>query len=842
MDHKIILGGAQYLGLAKQRLKRLREAGLSYAYQEQTFSDARGWVRLVAGVGFIFLTGKESVRYQFFSTGSTLEQETLSGTAYLMSKGYAISANLKLAAKPLGSTVAAGDGWDLITPTEAMTEAFPVKNIWQIQGVPEHAHYNGNARIVSSFGAASPLIGLRALAGSGRNTLTLDAFDTSFDVPPTIGSTGQAPDADWYRRAATITVQSEEFGPRTFIVMADVGNTFHAYPVGQQNDANQSTNASYLDQRIKTTVPESAVQRVAPLPAWAAAASAVSRDLYEADPSYFAFTDPAVVRDYVRQVPQYRWVFNSTGTRVASVVFERLSGAFKGGPPVNLETECNGSNYDLQEALPGLIEYAVNINITGTNPGEFTFDLEVVTELRPSVDKRFIMAADYAFSIPLKANRDDLLILVGRMFTTSAARTDATHQALPLNHKAIVEVQNLTQASAVLRTFVTNSGNQLYISQGTSDTDVPVGSPRQRADSIIIAMDLRIMAFVVQHRYVETALFWSGATINAVYNELDTTQAQRVRTYAYDELVDEKIMETLPSTLDDSLLFYIDDTDVTGLFEWDVTETGLYAFNGDLKPAVKNMEARRMFWGFFPNDYDDIYTASSADGGFNFDYGAFLYCTRMAPVLQLEPWDAFAVHPSGSWSICTRPIFYHAGPMGAYATPSPNPAAIGAVNFDLDLMRQATVDIVNFRNSRQEDIRTTHLDLFNTAYGLGAVEADFQYQFTKVGERFPAFGTTDRINTYLRALTLTGASNVFLIESRLYNYVSGVTTNQPNDVIFKPYQFDARTPGVGRYYTDGISTQPAAPGDAMPVSGPFTADFRYHPATVAILGGSSMFY
>lgn len=57
MEHKIILGGEQYLPFARSRIKALRAAGMRYATQRFILSDAEVAVRLEGDLDYIYLSG-----------------------------------------------------------------------------------------------------------------------------------------------------------------------------------------------------------------------------------------------------------------------------------------------------------------------------------------------------------------------------------------------------------------------------------------------------------------------------------------------------------------------------------------------------------------------------------------------------------------------------------------------------------------------------------------------------------------------------------------------------------------------------------------------------------------
>ena len=219
MEHKLITGGEQYLPFARSRIEALKATGLKYASQQFEIDGASIKVRIEPGHEYITLT-KEGGGYQFFSTGPALT--TIKFQGFDAFRGYAAATGPD-GKKPraLGSSVEAGPAdvagnpaWPLVD-TLNITSVFPVKNVWQLQGIPEHTYYGrakgaallSNTRLVDSWSCARQIEGLSARGGNRRNELLKSGIDVSFDAAPTLGSRGHAPDADWYKRAAYRTVE-----------------------------------------------------------------------------------------------------------------------------------------------------------------------------------------------------------------------------------------------------------------------------------------------------------------------------------------------------------------------------------------------------------------------------------------------------------------------------------------------------------------------------------------------------------------------------------------------------------------------------------------------------------
>lgn len=832
MEYKVILGGFQWLGFARARIRALRLCGLANATQSFVMPDEGKIKVTISGQdSFIRLEGGPPT-YQFFATGITNLLENITGpTGSLTSvtKGYAVTADLVkvegayvIKAKACGSTVETSPSgslksWSLIAPAIDITRAFPRQDLWQIQGISEYAHYKSTAgtlnkfgTTISSWGSANPILGLNAFGGAQKQNLqTSDITDVFYDVSPApIPGQTQVPDADWYRRAARRIVTSGLYGEREFFLMVDASAVLHVWPKDEFSETDLIDGNTYQSQGIKTNIKASAAKKVTlPLPAWAAAPSVVARDVIS---SFISFP-----RFYALN-PPYKWQFNSTATKMCAVVFERLSGCYySGGPGTML---LDGMTYQLKEALPGLVELGITITLTGPNPEEFTMSAAVAQVQQPTVTKSYIMAADYAWPVEGKAALDDILTLVGRVFHTSDQRVavDANQRVYPLNMKSLLEVRNFTQ-STVIRTLLASDTNGLYLSAGGGSVvgtkDLAPGVTRWVASGAVLALDLRTLSYVIQQKLIEMVTTWSPG--NTDFTETDgASQARRLKVYVKDTLEHEVVMEPGGSDIDGRLVTKFANTDATGLFEWDITSNAVYVRTAVIPTAYNAMNVEAFYQGSFATHYEE-FAITAGLPGFNFDAGAYLYNTTIGTALQLDAWDVFAVNPNGSWTLHLNPVFYHTGPVA-----QSNVGTGLNTRIDTSLFRQAYVDIVSLQPGVGDAIRTSHRALYNEAYAKAATTADFAYQFAKLTD-------TPSGNTYLKAYTQSGANLLFPTK----NSFVGAGALQP-------HEFDARFP---RFLTNSLQT----PGEPVIAGTPTLMgeylSFRRHSESLASLGRSQLF-
>jgi hypothetical protein len=834
VEHKLIQGGEVWLPFARSRVKALKATGLLHASQQFVMPDgATVHVRISPGADYISLAAVLQEGYQFFTTGPTVQKQ---GSAYL---GHSLRVRAvpdkanpgayKLKAKAIASTLQADTPapgepprWRFEPLAQEISGAFPRKYVWQQQGVTEHQYFAKDATgehpagvapnpmMVDSWSQASP-IGSLGVRGSTLQVPS-STVDIEYDVAPSLfrknagaPSAGPyadapsvkllgaaAPDADWYKRAAFVKLTHAEHGARTFCVLADVSNQFHVYPAGadlsrallQQSELLWPAHAA----SIKTAIPDNVVQRAeAPLPAWC------RTDPEEARVTFERATlegNAEWVNDYLVRKPQYRWAFNSDCTKACAVVFEDIAGIPRA--PDNSTPE-RGDGGEVKESLPGLVELGLHIAITGPNPQDFTFSLTLDRELRATVTKQYVMAADYAWVVKDGETAitalDDLILLTGAIYHTSSERQttpSAANVDLDLNAlKGVVTVRNHTQARDI-RAFLVSDTNLPYAGVRADPAEF---TPQMRwalpyfeARGVLIAYDLRILAFVVQQRLIVQDL--TGGTTPGMDDRRQGVYkaVQRVLVYAHNALVQTKTMDPA-SPLNAQLATVFANTDATGLFRFPVDDVGEYrrgtiagegtpgeadhlhtAYRSlDLMRARFDSRFKALYW-YGPLNVDFFFNGGSVNAG------PFLYFNKIANVLRTGSQDAFSIHPDGSWAIATAPIYYYGGAGTDLASKYPfhySGSDSMAEQIDPALMKQAMVDIISIRVTDKDgafqDVRGTHLAAINEAFGLAWTEQDFMCAFA-LHEEVDDVPIVPVVHRYLIASTQTpGADDVFLV-------------------------------------------------------------------------------
>lgn len=799
MRHLIITGdGKPYVPFAKSRIKALRSTGLKYASQNYEVNDVKIHVRIDPDNEYIRIDGSVFA-YQFFSTGPTLKFRVASGTdstSFAYYSGYAIGVKEVKGKTPSTKASVAGNSL-AINFSGDFSQKFPIKNIWQVQGITEHCYHpvgsSGNlldSKLINSWSSGTQIEGLMSKGNQQLNGLRKLSVDVTYDLPPAIKGKWVVPDTDWYKKAAIRTVKHPDYGSRTFILMTDVSGNLYVYPSESEIlDDPKAARATFANQAIKTNIGKYGVKKLAiPFPSWARTTADVAREKWATG---------ITLGDLVRDIPQYRWAFNSAGTLMAAVVFEDLPAFVNEVGATGTFSSDAGTPIPIQETLPGMLEIGINIQLSGTQLGDFTAALTVSSEMRPTITGKYIVGCDYAWPVEGYAALDDLILMTGSVYHASGDRSAELRWYNLNNNKCFIDIENYSSAT-VLRSFLTRHTSRSYLSAGPDYAFIPFDEPTCKdANAIFLAYDLRRLAFVVRQKYTEFDVTHLTATNSQVDMDARAT-AMRVLTYMDNALVQTIALEPSGSSVDAALAAYFVDDSRTGLFKMPIAENGGVSqrltttlFNGYASLGLSGSNSP-----YAANTSVDIGTGPTVYAG------AIVYSLYIALSLRCRGANAFALHPNGSWSVNTKPVTYFAGPMDFGSS---NKYLI-ADTFDVSKMRSTRVDMVKIKTPNGV-VSTTHLEMLNEATNNNYTLADFLPRWEK---RTYLSGSVVR-----KFLVDASSDRAFELEQ-----TSG---GIPNFGLVRPHDFDFQTqPTVLWDTVDGI------------VSG-LTTDLT------PVLGGSQLF-
>lgn len=783
MERLRILGGAEYLPFARARVRALKALGLPYVSQSYEVGSASIRVDIRPDEEYIFIEAG-GAQYQFFTTGGVRQTGVYRGYAVDVS----IDSKGDLVYTPMGSSYEADTAdpprWPYIPNAADMTDAFRMRGIWQMEGITEHsAHFknNPNPFIASTWGASDPLHTLGVF--SGVEGFVRGDFDFNYDIAPSKFSNPRVSpgqrgtvDADWYRRAAQIKVTSEEFGDRTFIIMADISNMFHAYPTSEITARDPSLGTAYAGQGIKTGIAEKFVKRApAPLPTWCRKAGGPD-SIKARDMSQYASEATDAYSLGAQYFPQYRWCFNSTGTRAVCVVYEDL-------PPFVVPEDVVAAfpeGYSVRESLPGYVEIEFVIVITDKNPEDFTFEIVSRWESQPSVNGRYIMAAEYGwYNKSLGVTTDDLLVMEAEIsFYPSATDLELDHpdgllsewlkriketggagslwyipdRIPPHLHHCIIRVKNEVSESEVIA-FVAKSfgatpsdtpANQVtnVVSDGSPDF-IPGLSDMSEWWSHLLSYDLRSLSFVLQQAIKRNP---------ANTGPWDFIQSQRLVVIVKGKVVESQLIDSDAPTNTDLFAAH-GDTKARGvIFRCNRSLVGVVkgytGVNNDVEAYAGMPWAQAILWQGYRPDTEKRYVFGTAAYPLvewayqSYSAGAILYNMIAGAFFQMSSLTAvMSVHPKNGWSVVTNPIFYYRGQGGMTSTipiiprshdfdgnpivpPTSTRVTLSATLTEADVsrldltggMKQGALDIICLYDNGKPK-RTSHLEAYNKAYG-----------------------------------------------------------------------------------------------------------------------------
>jgi len=281
--------------------------------------------------GIAYSTG--GLYYQFITTGYPIATNA-DGNGFTTYKGSAVSVALHqikdssswvvadLKPKATGSTLESLPTVPPTPPSGEMSLISRVPNVQQTQLIPEpvYRYYedSSNDKYKQLAYSSASQNGVIYNAGYYMLTPSFNSGDIGYDLPPTTikgrNTESRMPDTDWPHDACRVTVRTEPFGSRDFIVMVDAHGEFYCWPTEYDNSKSDflyPSNSPYLSQAIKTNVDSSQVKSVQPiLPDWVYAPVGERRD-----------TDwPSTNTGE----PRYVWRFHPQGTKVVGSVLSRI--------------------------------------------------------------------------------------------------------------------------------------------------------------------------------------------------------------------------------------------------------------------------------------------------------------------------------------------------------------------------------------------------------------------------------------------------------------------------------------------------------------------------------------
>lgn len=250
---------------------------------------------------------------------------------------------------PLASFVEESSGevsWTYIEPTgdmdvdnSNMSFAFKARNVWQINGTPEHVYYQTTLDPeTNELNISNQVIGAwvqREGDVAFFNSQDMhDAWfykkiarDVTYDLPVCLAKSGfiemnMPEDSDWPDRGCITTVENEEYGKRNFFILNTADGSWWCWPVNVKKDTSisavENISSKLNDQGYtnKANIPKGSAIKVKPsYPSWCLVnKNPIFKDVWESN-------------KIKTNQPRSSWSFNSTGTKAISIMIERTEHA-----------------------------------------------------------------------------------------------------------------------------------------------------------------------------------------------------------------------------------------------------------------------------------------------------------------------------------------------------------------------------------------------------------------------------------------------------------------------------------------------------------------------------------
>lgn len=299
----------------------------------------------------------------------------------------------KLRAVATGSTLEALPTTPPTPASTSMARIQAVKNLVQVNLIPEpvwHGYQDWDKPFTQQVayswsGSQGEIYASGFLMPVGPNQTT----DAMYDLAPTVlrsrSPWGRMPDADWPNEACRVTVRSEQYGARSFLILVDARSRFYCWPDRYESkEWLVGPGSPYWDQAIKTNVPSDQARWAdPPYPAWV-----------HAFPEGFMRRDEAATT--YSPEPRYVWRFHPRGTHVVGHLVERTAfpATVKGmaagsmvSTPYNigaLKIYTGGFGdgdpewSDVEVDKLGWAEFSLDIALTGEDLTDFSFGLTYV--------------------------------------------------------------------------------------------------------------------------------------------------------------------------------------------------------------------------------------------------------------------------------------------------------------------------------------------------------------------------------------------------------------------------------------------------------------------------------
>lgn len=374
---------AKWLAWARNHARWLYQSGVAASKHAKMADGTDIDIEIRDGQAFIRVTGGAVGSYQFMGSLARLfktfrDPSYPDGINRMLPLGYAVLVTLA-GGKPkatalFSSAEPPGERyWPYNADPRLANLALRLSPAHQPDGMGVYQGYGPTTAtprrnvpyLLTQWQQALPCSGLGWYGSGSASRFT--TLDMAYDLGPTLFSTDplqgvqKAPHSDWYGRAAWRTVEDVQWGSRTFLIMVDVNSVFYCYPTEGYGSTPLWTGWPGENGNVPAALTQS---QSCPWPSWV-----TTEPLGVA--AITAGVSDAVHRGRLRPL----WAFNHAGTRAACIMAHRAANWADSYFASSYYDDTGALDTTYQEDIPGLIEVAFAITLTGPRLEDFTFSV-----------------------------------------------------------------------------------------------------------------------------------------------------------------------------------------------------------------------------------------------------------------------------------------------------------------------------------------------------------------------------------------------------------------------------------------------------------------------------------
>ena len=766
-----------WIAYAKSELRRWSEFNEQNATWSRTLTPTEGVTIRLRQCGqfqYIAINATGATYAEFETSGLPVVNETIPGAAFVITSAYKPAVvsfafdgtKVKSRIRRGTRSFSAGEVSRIKRPNQvnlANEPAQPVTPKDLKTGDPKIKHY---ARVLYESAAPfNPYTGVyqRAINFVAPNHpgdvagcfMSNHARDIGYDIPWMDGS-GVATvrlaalnnnTVDWPRASGLVTVTDPIFGKREFAIYIDANDQFFVFPTSQIDKITIGGDGNPIQNVASKYVKQAAV--VWPAGLWRK--SERYRDFIESPPAGAPGADGlsstqgtfGAYTGTLGDFPEYDWRVHPDGTKACAVMFYREPAIYDvayTSTSTSTETDFNENLRDQTTGIYGLngfgstvfpaylpqrysfgnalIEVALNLALTGTDPEDFTFSATANVVRDPNTSDYWTFLTGYSWydiavddSVPFaerayQVNRGDLLSLDIERYYQPTTGTIGDGEGPYLT---LLRLRNLTK-DTVLNTF------------GGDSTDV----------TQLLAYDMASASFAFQ-AHTRTMDTRGAIDYYTSHPAAVIVTFNKQRTIIYPDTMPSAQRDTIAASMatppDTAGWTYIapndardwTDTTLSTLRDW-WSNLHMGRASGAAAPSSDT-------WGWFCGGLTRLSELGPATLPFITapKFGWYAYNEEIMLRNAVSPFTTFFVHPSGSWSFfCQNRIYNgHGMPIATFAD------TLTDVLANADKFEHVIYDAVHLQNSKGS-LDTTFIDMYNAAVQDGIYNNSLTDTFSKI--------------------------------------------------------------------------------------------------------------